>query len=72
MNSSEKSVTLNDVARLAGVSYQTVSWVINNHPSVAEKTRQRVLEVIRELNYRPNHAARSLVMNRSDTMLRAT
>lgn len=64
----EKKVTLNDVADHSGVSYQTVSRVINNHPSVAEDTRQRVLEAIRLLNYHPNRAARSLVTSRSDTI----
>lgn len=68
MKSSEKKVTLNDVAEHSGVSYQTVSRVINNHPSVAEDTRQRVLGAIRDLNYHPNRAARSLVTNRSDTI----
>ena len=68
MKSTEKNVTLNDVAELSGVSYQTVSRVINNHPSVAEKTRKRVEEAIRVLNYRPNRAARSLVTNRSETI----
>lgn len=64
----EKKVTLNDVADHSGVSYQTVSRVINNHPSVAEETRKRVLEAIRLLNYHPNRAARSLVTSRSDTI----
>jgi LacI family transcriptional regulator len=68
MKSSEKKVTLNDVAEYSGVSYQTVSRVINNHPSVAEDTRQRVLGAIRALNYHPNRAARSLVTSRSDTI----
>ncbi|MCU0479751.1 MAG: LacI family DNA-binding transcriptional regulator [Anaerolineae bacterium] len=68
MKPSEKKVTLNDVAEHSGVSYQTVSRVINNHPSVAEDTRQRVLGAIRDLNYHPNRAARSLVTNRSDTI----
>jgi LacI family transcriptional regulator len=68
MKSLEKKVTLNDVANHSGVSYQTVSRVINNHPSVAEETRSRVLGAIRELNYHPNRAARSLVTNRSDTI----
>ncbi len=68
MKSSQKTVTLHDVAKYAGVSYQTVSRVINNHSSVAEETRKRVLKSIQELNYRPNRAARSLVTNRSDTI----
>lgn len=68
MKTSQKAITLHDVASLSGVSYQTVSRVINNHPSVAEETRKRVLKSIQELNYRPNRAARSLVTNRSDTI----
>lgn len=65
---SEKSATLNDVAKHANVSYQTVSRVINNHPNVAERTRERVKESIRLLGYRPNLAARSLVTNSSNTI----
>jgi len=68
MKSSQKKVTLNDVANHSGVSYQTVSRVINEHPSVADSTRKRVIESIQKLNYRPNRAARSLVTNRSDTI----
>lgn len=67
-HSDTESVTLNDVAAHSGVSYQTVSRVINNHPNVAEKTRARVMESIRILNYRPNQAARSLVTKRSNTL----
>lgn len=68
MKSSQKPVTLHDVAQYSGVSYQTVSRVINNQSNVAEETRKRVLKSIEELNYRPNRAARSLVTNRSDTI----
>jgi DNA-binding LacI/PurR family transcriptional regulator len=50
-----------DVARVAGVSHQTVSRVLNNHPNVRETTRQRVRSAITELGYRPNRAARALV-----------
>lgn len=56
---------LNDVARVAGVSHQTVSRVINNHPNVSEATRERVQAAITQLGYRRNHAARALVTNRS-------
>lgn len=55
--------SIRDVARLAGVSHQTVSRVINEHPSVREETRERVLEAIAQLDYRPNQAARALVTN---------
>ncbi|SDS26956.1 LacI family DNA-binding transcriptional regulator [Jiangella sp. DSM 45060] len=56
---------LKDVADLAGVSFKTVSNVINNHPNVTEKTRQKVLDAIAELRYRPNVSARSLRHGRS-------
>jgi DNA-binding LacI/PurR family transcriptional regulator len=68
MKAAQKAITLHDVALNSGVSYQTVSRVINRHPSVSEETRTRVLKAIQELNYRPNRAARSLVTNRSDTI----
>ncbi|GII25995.1 LacI family transcriptional regulator [Planosporangium mesophilum] len=56
---------MTDVARLAGVSHQTVSRVLNEHPNVREQTRMRVLAAIAELGYRPNRAARALVTGRS-------
>ncbi len=57
-----------DVARLAGVSHQTVSRVLNDSPHVKEQTRDRVLSAIRELDYRPNSAARALVTRHSKTL----
>jgi DNA-binding LacI/PurR family transcriptional regulator len=57
-----------DVARLAGVSHQTVSRVLNEHPNVSAQTRERVLAAIRELAYRPNAAARTLVTRRTHTL----
>ena len=57
-----------DVARLAGVSHQTVSRVLNDHPNVRPHTRERVLAAIRELAYRPNAAARTLVTRRTHTL----
>jgi DNA-binding LacI/PurR family transcriptional regulator len=60
--------SLKDVARAAGVSYQTVSRVINNGPRVSTDTRTRVLAVIAELGYRRNETARALVTNRSKTI----
>lgn len=56
---------MTDVARLAGVSHQTVSRVLNDHPNVREQTRVRVRAAIAELGYRPNRAARALVTGRS-------
>ena len=57
-----------DVARLAGVSHQTVSRVLNNHPHVSAKTRAVVLAAIRDLGYRPNAAARTLVTGRTNAL----
>lgn len=59
------SPTLHDVARAAGVSFKTVSNVVNKHPQVRPATRQRVLDAIQELDYRPNIAARNLRSGRS-------
>ena len=57
-----------DVARLAGVSHQTVSRVLNQHPNVRPHTREKVLAAIRQLGYRPNAAARTLVTRRTHTL----
>jgi len=59
---------LEDVAERAGVSHQTVSRVINNHPNVSVSTRGKVEAAIAELGYRRNTAARSLVTRRSQTI----
>ncbi|MET4591598.1 LacI family DNA-binding transcriptional regulator [Arthrobacter sp. 754] len=59
---------LEDVAEHAGVSHQTVSRVINNHPNVSKATREKVEAAIAELGYRRNTAARSLVTRRSQTI----
>ncbi|HEX3053787.1 MAG TPA: LacI family DNA-binding transcriptional regulator [Aggregatilineaceae bacterium] len=50
--------TIKEVAQRAGVSIRTVSRVLNDHPHVTNVTRERVLSVIEELNFRPNAAAR--------------
>jgi DNA-binding LacI/PurR family transcriptional regulator len=57
-----------DVGRLAGVSHQTVSRVINASPSVRPETRQRVVAAMRELGYRPNSIARALATGRTNTV----
>ena len=54
-----------DVARLAGVSHQTVSRVLNDIPNVRPATRERVVQAIAELHYRPSPAARALVTRRT-------
>jgi DNA-binding LacI/PurR family transcriptional regulator len=57
---------IRQVASRAGVSHMTVSRVINDHPSIAPATRERVLEAMRELNYRPNSAARALASRKTN------
>lgn len=65
---SRRRVTIDDVAKLAGVSYQTVSRVINNKPYVSAVTKQRVQEVIADTGYRPSPIARSLATARTATI----
>jgi LacI family transcriptional regulator len=60
--------TMADVARESGVSLMTVSRVINGKVDVSEETRQRVLEVIDRLDYRPSGIARSLATRRTGTL----
>ena len=63
-----KPITLYDVARYAGVSYQTVSRVINQAEHVSARTREKVLFAMRELNYVPNRGAQQLAGKRSRTL----
>ncbi len=65
---SKRRVTIKHVARESGVSVQTVSRVINNHPDVSPETRKRVEKVARRLMYRPSHIARTLIQGRSCTL----
>lgn len=69
-NAGDKSrvATIFDVARLAGVSHQTVSRVLNDLPNVRPATRDRVEQAIRQLRYVPSQAARALVTRRSRTL----
>src|SRR3954454_25170587 len=60
-----KPPTINDVARLAGVSKKTVSRVINNSPLLNDETRGRVEKVIKQLGYVPNPQARALALRRN-------
>lgn len=72
MSVTEQSIghpaNIRDVARVAGVSRQTVSRVINHHPSLRPETRERVQAVIDQLSYRPNLVARALGSSRSHTL----
>jgi LacI family transcriptional regulator len=61
-------LTLEDVAKRAGVSRSTVSRVINDHPNVSENVRRRVLKVIQKTSYRPHAAARTLASQHSWTI----
>ncbi len=60
--------TIRDVAKQAGVSHTTVSWVIHNDPRITPQTKEKVLKVIAEMNYHPNYLARSLVRGRTNTI----
>jgi DNA-binding LacI/PurR family transcriptional regulator len=70
MSSSEphRMPVMVDVARAAGVSHQTVSRVLNDHPNVRAETRERVLAAIGDLGYRRNFAARALVTRHTRTL----
>src|ERR1017187_2835014 len=61
------AVTMKDIARELGVSVVTVSKVVRGHSDISDKTRQRVLRRVKELNYQPNPAARALVTGRTYT-----
>lgn len=66
-----KRITSSDVARAAGVSRTTVSFVLNDKPglSIPEETRRRVLDAAQQLDYRPHASARTLAAGRSDVVL---
>jgi LacI family transcriptional regulator len=59
---------LKDIANDLGLSVVTISKVLRDHPDIAAETRRRVLKRMRELNYQPNIAARSLVTGRTWTL----
>ena len=63
-----RAPSIRDVARLAGVSHQTVSRVMNDHPSIRDETKERVERAMATLKYKPNRAARMLVTSRSHTL----
>lgn len=57
--------TIKEVSRIAGVSFKTVSRVLNNEKHVSDATRRRVEEAVAQLNFRPSHAARTLAGRKS-------
>ena len=62
------SVTIKDVAALAGVSPSTVSRTCKNHPSISEKTKEKVRKAMAELGYEPNFQASNLANQNSRTI----
>ena len=60
--------TINDIAKLAGVSVTTVSKVFNGRKGVSEETRQRIIEIAEQLDYFPNHYASQLARKKSETI----
>lgn len=54
------SLTLKDIARMAGVAESTVSRAINNKPGVSEKTKEKILNIVKEYNFKPNQLAQGL------------
>ncbi len=63
-----RSVTLDDVAQLAGVSYQTVSRVLNRSEQVSPRTREKVEAAMQQLNYVPNRVAQQLAGKATRTL----
>lgn len=62
------AVTIKDIAKRAGVSVTTVSRALNGYRDIRPETRERILRIAEEMNYRPNAVARSLVMKKSQTI----
>ena len=63
-----KNVTLKDIAKIANVSHTTVSRALNNQSRIKNETKEKILSIAKELSYRPDFIARSLVMRRSKTL----
>ena len=59
------NVTMQEIADRLGVSLKSVSLAVNGTGRLSQKTRERILQAAREMGYRPNFAARSLVTRRS-------
>jgi LacI family transcriptional regulator len=63
-----KKVTIKDIARLANVSHTTVSRAMNDKSRIRNETKEKILSIAKELNYRPDFIARSLVIRRTRTL----
>lgn len=64
-----EKITIKEIAKLAGVSTQTVSRVVNNSPNVKEETRNKIIKYIKELGYKPNFYAKALVNKKNKNIL---
>jgi LacI family transcriptional regulator len=62
------ALTIKDIARICDVSISTVSRAINDDPTINAKTRERIMEVVKEFNYIPNNSARNLKIAESNTV----
>ena len=62
------SITMKDIAKIAGVSTNTVSRALNNKPEINKETRRRIIEIAKKLNYTPNSIAASLASNKTKTI----
>jgi LacI family transcriptional regulator len=63
-----RKTTIKDIARMANVSHTTVSRALNNKSRIKNETKDKILAIASELNYRPNFIARSLVMKKTKTL----
>ncbi|MDI6765164.1 MAG: LacI family DNA-binding transcriptional regulator, partial [Thermodesulfobacteriota bacterium] len=63
-----KKVNIKDIARIAKVSHTTVSRALNNKSRIRNETKEKILSIAKELGYRPDFIARSLVMKRTKTL----
>lgn len=61
-------VTIKDIAKKAGVSGATVSYALNDSAQISEETRQKILKIAKEMNYKPNSIAKSLRTNKTKTI----
>src|SRR5690625_1979221 len=59
------SVTIKDIANIAGVSYSTVSKALNDSPLVKHETKKKIVRIAKEMGYTPNYAAQKLVLKQS-------
>lgn len=64
----QKNVTIKDIARIAQVSHTTVSRALNDKSRIRDETKEKILAIAKEMNYRPDFIARSLVSRRTKTL----